>query len=74
MYPKTVYLYQIMTVYYLYEGDEQLSPKTGVNSRELGLESSASDKIGAGKQKKLTFVFEVKKDKKYKNWASAKII
>ncbi|MGG2061604.1 DUF5105 domain-containing protein [Priestia megaterium] len=51
---------------YLYEGDEQLSPKTGVNSRELGLESSASDKIGAGKQKDLTFVFEVKKDKKYK--------
>ncbi|MGG0463034.1 DUF5105 domain-containing protein [Priestia aryabhattai] len=37
-----------------------------MNSRELGLESSSSDKIGAGKQKKLTFVFEVKKDKKYK--------
>lgn len=36
---------------HLYEGDEQLSPKTGVNSRELGLESSSSDKIGAGKQK-----------------------
>lgn len=51
---------------YLYEGDEQLSPKTGVNSRELGLENSTSDKIGAGKQKNLTFVFEVKKDKKYK--------
>lgn len=36
---------------YLYEGDEQLSPKTGVNSRELGLESSASDKIGAESKK-----------------------
>ncbi|MGM9949278.1 MAG: DUF5105 domain-containing protein [Lysinibacillus sp.] len=48
----------------IYDGDDQLTAKPVYDSR-LGFDVSASDEIGAGKAKNVTFIFNAEKEKEY---------